>query len=168
MLAPYAAGERETSLTLRDYHSPNLLWLPDREGTRRIGLIDVQDALAGPAAYDLASLAMDARVDVPPELFEGLLQRYLLARDALGHEVDEATVRADVAVMGAQRTTKILGIFTRLARRDGKPRYLAHLPRLDAYLERALAEPLLEPVKEWYEEHLPARLRRSADPARPA
>ncbi|ESR25998.1 tRNA (adenosine(37)-N6)-threonylcarbamoyltransferase complex ATPase subunit type 1 TsaE [Lutibaculum baratangense] len=168
VLAPYADGRRETSLLLRDYHSPNLIWLPERAGTRRIGLIDFQDAMIGPSAYDLASLAMDARVDVSPDLFEEILRAYLAARAELGRPVAEETLRQDVMVMAAQRTTKVLGIFVRLARRDGEPRYLSHLPRLEAYLGRALAEPLLRPVKEWYEEHLPASVRRSAGTTRPA
>lgn len=161
VLADYAEGRRETSLVLRDFHSPNIIWLPERTGTKRIGLLDFQDALFGPAAYDIASLAMDARVDVPEELYETILRRYAAARAAT-NPVDEGALRADVAVMAAQRTTKIMGIFTRLAERDGKPAYLAHLPRLHAYLDRALAEPLLQPVQEWYDRHLPADRRRSA------
>lgn len=141
------AGAR-TSIVLRDYHSPNLIW---REGGHgRIGLIDFQDALIGPMAYDLASLAQDARVTISPEMEAMTVAAYCAARRALDPDFDEAALRRDYAVMAAQRNSKILGIFVRLDRRDGKPAYLAHLPRIRAYLARALSHPVLAPVRALY------------------
>jgi N-acetylmuramate 1-kinase len=136
---------------LRDIHSPNLFWLPQREGVARIGLIDFQDAMIGSPAYDLASLAMDARSTVPESLELSLLARYVKARKAADPAFDAQSFTRDYAVMGAQRLTKILGIFARLDRRDGKPGYLLHIPRIRAYLDRALAHPSLSEVKLWYE-----------------
>jgi N-acetylmuramate 1-kinase len=139
----------QTSLVLRDYHSPNLIWRGDRTGTDRIGLIDFQDALIGPAAYDVASLAQDARVDIPAELEERIVAAYVAARHAQGG-FDEEAFRRDYAIMAAQRATKILGIFVRLKERDGKAGYIRHLPRLSAYLARSLGHPALAPVAECY------------------
>jgi N-acetylmuramate 1-kinase len=145
---------------LRDYHSPNLLWLPDREGIARVGVIDFQDAMRGPAAYDLVSLLQDARVDVPPELEALLFDHYCagVRRAQTGFNRDAFAFA--YAVLGAQRNTKILGIFARLAKRDGKPGYLRHIPRLWRYLERDLAHPRLERLKSWYDRHLPTDARR--------
>src|SRR5580692_4536324 len=121
---------------LRDYHSPNLLWLAQRDDIARIGLLDFQDALVGPAAYDVASLMQDARVDVPEELEVKLLSRYARAR--MGDQsFDAAEFAMLYASLAAQPATKILGIFARLDRRDGKPQYLRHVPRLLRYLERS-------------------------------
>ena len=142
---------------MRDYHSPNLIWLPEREGLARLGLIDFQDTVIGPIAYDLASLAMDARVDVPEALEVALRERYIAARSGEPGIVP-AQLRRDFAVMAAQRNTKVLGIFARLARRDGKPRYLSHLPRVTTYLERALRHPDLTNLRGWYDTNLPAAL----------
>lgn len=139
----------EKSLVLRDYHSPNLIWRGDRTGTDRIGLIDFQDALIGPSAYDVASLAQDARVDIPAELEERIVAAYVAARQVQGG-FDEASFRRDYAIVAAQRATKILGIFVRLKERDGKAGYIRHLPRLSAYLVRSLAHPALAPVAECY------------------
>ena len=139
---------------LRDYHSPNLLWLPQRQGLAQIGLLDFQDALIGPAAYDVASLLQDARVDVPEDLEMKLLSRYARAR--MGDQnFDAAEFAMLYATLAAQRATKILGIFARLDRRDGKPQYLRHVPRLLRYLERSLAHPALAPLKAWYETNVP-------------
>jgi aminoglycoside/choline kinase family phosphotransferase len=139
---------------LRDYHSPNLLWLPQRQGLAQIGLLDFQDALIGPAAYDVASLLQDARVDVPEELEVKLLSRYARAR--MGDQnFDAAEFAMLYSTLAAQRATKILGIFARLDRRDGKPQYLRHVPRLLRYLERSLAHPALAPLKAWYEVNVP-------------
>jgi N-acetylmuramate 1-kinase len=141
---------------LRDYHSPNLLWLPEREGLKRIGLLDFQDAVMGPAPYDLVSLLQDARVDVPDQLEITLLGRYVKAR--LDADPDFATtgfVQLYVT-LGAQRATKILGIFARLDRRDGKPQYLRHIPRIWRYLRRALIHPAMTDLKQWYDAHVPA------------
>ncbi len=141
---------------LRDYHSPNLLWLPQREDVARIGLLDFQDALLGPAAYDVASLLQDARVDVPESLEVTLLSRYVRAR-LEDKRFDPAAFTRLYATLAAQRATKILGIFARLDRRDGKPQYLRHMPRLLTYLWRSLAHPALAPLKAWYAANLPPR-----------
>jgi aminoglycoside/choline kinase family phosphotransferase len=140
---------------LRDYHSPNLLWLPEREGVRRVGLLDFQDALMGPAPYDLVSLLQDARVDVPDAMEVTLLGRYVKAR--LDSDPDFAsTAFVELYVtLGAQRATKILGIFARLNKRDGKPQYLRHLPRIWRYLRRALIHPSMNELKDWYDTHVP-------------
>lgn len=148
-------GKMPTAWVLRDYHSPNLLWLPEREGIARVGVIDFQDAMRGPAAYDLVSLLQDARVDVAPELEAELLDRYCDGAAARG-EFDQAAFRFAYAALGAQRNTKIVGIFARLCKRDGKPQYLQHVPRLWRYLDRDLAHPRLASLKSWYETHFPA------------
>jgi aminoglycoside/choline kinase family phosphotransferase len=144
---------------LRDFHSPNLLWLPERSGVARIGLLDFQDAVIGPPAYDLASLLQDARVDVPEALELSLIGRYVLARREADPKFDAAAFAQLYATMAAQRATKILGIFARLDRRDGKPQYLRHIPRIWAYLRRALAHPALAPLDAWYGAHVPKPLR---------
>jgi aminoglycoside/choline kinase family phosphotransferase len=141
--------------TLRDYHSPNLLWLPEREGIRRIGLLDFQDAVLGHPAYDVASLLQDARVTVPADLELKLLGLYARERRAADARFDMAAFASAYAVLGAQRATKILGIFARLDKRDGKPQYLKHLPRIEGYLARDLAHPVLARLKGWYDAHLP-------------
>jgi N-acetylmuramate 1-kinase len=156
LLEPLLAAPR--TWTLRDYHSPNLIWLADREDVRRIGLLDFQDAVLGPPAYDLASLLQDARVTVPPELELRLLGAYARDRRGADPDFDMSGFAAAYAVMAAQRATKVLGIFARLDRRDGKPQYLAHLPRIERYLARNLAHPALSRLKSWYERHLPRLL----------
>jgi hypothetical protein len=144
---------------LRDYHSPNLLWLPERAGLARVGVIDFQDAMCGPPAYDLVSLLQDARVDVPPELEAQLRDHYCAGVSARQTGFDRDAFAFAYAALGAQRNTKILGIFARLAKRDGKPAYLRHVPRLWRYLERDLAHPDLAPLKRWYDCHMPANAR---------
>jgi aminoglycoside/choline kinase family phosphotransferase len=139
----------------RDYHAQNLLWLPDRDGIARVGLIDFQDAVAGSAAYDLISLVEDARRDVSPELAESTTTHYLATMRAQGTPLDEAAFRHEMAVMAAQRNAKIVGIFARLYKRDGKPRYLALLPRVWGYLERDLAHPALADLRAWYDRVIP-------------
>jgi len=141
----------------RDYHAENLLWLPERGGLARVGLIDFQDAVAGSAAYDLISLIEDARRDVSPELAEAATRHYLAAMKNQGSPVDEARFRHEMAVMAAQRNAKIVGIFARLYKRDGKARYLAFLPRVWAYLERDLTHPALAGLKAWYDRVIPNR-----------
>lgn len=141
--------------TLRDYHSPNLIWMPEREGLARVGLIDFQDAVLGPAAYDVASLLQDARVTVPADLELKLIGLYARERKAVDPAFDVSAFARAYAIMGAQRATKILGIFARLDRRDGKPHYLKHLPRIETYLARNLAHPALSRLKVWYETYLP-------------
>lgn len=144
--------------TLRDYHSPNLHWLENRVGLQRLGLIDFQDAVLGPPAYDLASLLQDARVDVPADLELRLLALYARRRAATNPAFDAEGFAAAYAAMAAQRATKILGIFARLDKRDGKPQYLRHLPRIERRLAKNLSHPLLQPLKLWYQAHLPRAL----------
>lgn len=142
------------SWVLRDFHSPNIIWRPEATGTGRIGLIDFQDALHGPAAYDIASLAYDARVDMPEALTDRLIATFLDAGTEHIPGFDRAFERQRVAVFGAQRNLKILGIFARLAKRDNKPAYLKHLPRIQSYLRAVLAEPALAPIKRWCDDYL--------------
>ena len=147
---------------LRDYHSPNLLWLPEREGIARVGVIDFQDAMRGPPAYDLVSLLQDARVDVAPELEAAVFDHYCAAVAARQTGFDRDAFAFAYAALGAQRNTKILGIFARLAKRDGKPAYLRHVPRLWGYLGRDLAHPELAALARWYDRHFPSELRSRA------
>lgn len=113
----------------RDYHAQKSPWLPQRKGVARVGLIDFQDAVAGSAAYDLISLIEDARRDVSPEMAEAATAHYLSAMKAQDMPVNEVAFRREMAVMAAQRNAKIVGIFARLYKRDGKVRYLSLLPR---------------------------------------
>lgn len=140
---------------LRDYHAENIM-LIDRAGSHGLGLLDFQDALAGHPAYDLVSLLQDARRDVPVDVEATMLARY----KALASP--PADFDAAYAVLGAQRNAKIIGIFTRLWQRDGKPRYLSFLPRMWDLLERDLAHPALAPVAEWFATHIPAAQRHHA------
>jgi hypothetical protein len=149
------------ALVLRDYHSPNLLAIDGRAGLARIGLIDFQDALIAPGAYDVVSLLQDARRTIAPDLEARLLARYEAARTAQHTGFDAEAFRAAYAIMGAQRNTKIIGIFARLLLRDGKPHYLAHIPRLADYLARDLAHPALAPVARWYEAYMPLDIIRT-------
>ena len=142
----------EMTLMLRDFHSPNIVWRPERAGRDRLGILDFQDALVGPSAYDVASLAMDARVTVPEAVERDALEAYVAARHGKG-SFDEEKFREAYAIMAAQRNSKILGIFVRLDRRDGKPGYLKHLPRIRDYLRRALAHPSLAGLRAFYEAH---------------
>jgi N-acetylmuramate 1-kinase len=140
---------------LRDYHSPNLMWLPHREGTDRIGIIDFQDAVMGHPAYDVVSLAQDARVDLPHGLELQLLSYYAQLRKQADPTFNMSAFARDYSVMGAQRGTKILGIFARLNQRDGKPAYLKHLPRIEQYVRTCLAHPVMGELKSWYETNVP-------------
>lgn len=142
----------EKSLLLRDYHSPNLFWFENAQGKDKIGAIDFQDAMIGPAAYDVASLALDARVTITPELEKAVVDAYCDERRKLGHAFDETAFRKAYAAMGAQRNTKLLGLFVRLDERDGKPHYLAHLPRIHDYLGRVLQHPVMAPVAKWFDD----------------
>ncbi|HET7157031.1 MAG TPA: tRNA (adenosine(37)-N6)-threonylcarbamoyltransferase complex ATPase subunit type 1 TsaE [Hyphomicrobiaceae bacterium] len=144
---------------LRDFHSPNLIWLPERGGIRRVGLLDFQDAQRGSAAYDLVSLLQDARVDVAETLEKTLLAHYCEAVRRHQPHFDEAEFIFAYNALGAQRNTKILGIFVRLAHRDGKQQYLAHLPRIWGYLQRNLRHVTLAPLAAWYEKHFPMSVR---------
>jgi aminoglycoside/choline kinase family phosphotransferase len=146
-LAPLASCQDVT--VLRDYHAENIMLLDDGEQ----GIIDFQDALVGHPAYDLVSLLQDARRDVRPELEADMLAYYLTATNP-GSDFD-----AHYALLGAQRNTKIIGIFTRLWKRDGKERYLSFLPRMWGLLERDLAHPALASVKQWFDTHIPTEVR---------
>ena len=142
-------------MVLRDYHADNLMVLP---GLGQLGVLDFQDALAGHAAYDLVSLLQDARRDVAPELEAEMLARYAAAANV----ADRDLFRAHYEILGAQRNTKILGIFTRLWKRDGKAHYLPLQPRVWGYLERNLAHPALGPVRDWFDANVPAEKRAAA------
>jgi len=155
---PHLAEAEKADLgwVLRDYHSPNLMWLPEREGIKRVGILDFQDALRGPLAYDLVSLLQDARLDVPEPLERELLARYCAARGAHSKYFSGEQFVSLYATLGAQRNSKILGIFARLAKRDGKRGYLAHIPRVARYLERDLAHPALAELRRFYAREFPA------------
>jgi tRNA threonylcarbamoyl adenosine modification protein YjeE len=153
LLAKPAAAPR--TWVMRDFHSPNIIWLGERTGILRIGIIDFQDAVLGPAAYDLVSLLQDARIDVPERLELVLLSRYIKARRATDSHFDAADFAELYAVMSAQRNTRLLGTFARLNRRDGKPQYLRHQPRIWTYLNRSLAHPALTGFRDWYAAHVP-------------
>lgn len=140
----------EKTLCLRDYHSPNIIWLPERDGINKIGVIDFQDAVIGPTAYDLASLAQDARVDIPETLENTLVEHYISIRRNIDANFNSDDFKRYYAIMAAQRVTKILGIFIRLDERDGKTAYLKHLPRCQKYISRSLNHPALGAYKNWY------------------
>lgn len=150
-----AAATADPGWVLRDYHSPNLMHLPDRAGLQSIGLLDFQDALRGPLAYDLVSVLQDARLDVPEALERAELDRYCAARTARGGTFSSDDFRTLYATLGAQRNSKILGIFARLAKRDKKRAYLAHMPRVARYLERDLAHPALADLRDFYARAFP-------------
>jgi N-acetylmuramate 1-kinase len=124
-------------ILLRDYHSPNLVWRAEKLGFDRLGVLDFQDALWGPNAYDLASLGQDARATVEPNIEAATINAYLKARSNSAN-FDEARLRREYSIMALQRNTKILGIFIRLNKRDGKPQYLAHLPRIETYVRQTI------------------------------
>lgn len=153
ILAPEVDVEPRV-LVLRDFHAENLIWLPRRQGAARIGLLDFQDAVAGHRAYDLVSLLEDARRDVDPDLAEAMLQHYIA-----GSGVDDAKFRRAYAILGAQRNIRILGIFTRLWKRDGKPHYQAFMPRMWGLVERDLAHPALADLRGWLDAIVPQELR---------
>ncbi|HJU77445.1 MAG TPA: phosphotransferase [Sphingomicrobium sp.] len=139
---------------LRDYHAENVMLVDGLEGVGRFGLLDFQDAVAGHPAYDLASVLEDARRDVPPEIERDMIDRYIAAT---GH--GEAFERAYWA-LAAQRNTRILGVFTRLWKRDAKPHYRRFQPRMWGLLERDLSRPHLAPVRDWFDSHISPELRR--------
>lgn len=152
-LAPVAADGLAPVTILRDYHAENIMLIDGREGLARFGLLDFQDALAGHPAYDLASVLEDARRDVPPALERAMLDRYVAATGA-----GPAYERAYWA-LAAQRNTRILGVFTRLWKRDGKVHYTGFQPRMWGLLERDLDHPSLAGVKTWFDAHVPAEKR---------
>ena len=145
-------------MVIRDYHSPNLLWLPERTGAARVGMVDYQDAQLGSRAYDVMSMLQDARKDVSVER-ENEMLAYYCAQAKADPSFDEAEFRTSYAILGAQRNAKIMGIFVRLWKRDGKPVYLAHLPRVSDYMERNLQHPILAPLKNWLDTHVPPAMR---------
>ncbi len=147
--------ESDKTWVLRDYHSPNLLWLAEKEGTGRVGLIDFQDAVIGHPAYDVVSLLQDARIDISAETELKLLSIYVRARATASQAFNVPNFIHAYSVLGAQRATKILGIFTRLNERDGKPVYLKHIPRIETYLRRCLSSPELGALRSWYDQYLP-------------
>jgi aminoglycoside/choline kinase family phosphotransferase len=131
-----------------------LLWLPERKGLRRVGIIDTQDCVMGHPAYDLVSMLQDARVDIEFRRADKLFDYYCGLRAAAG-PFDDAEFSRAFAILGAQRATKILGIFARLSKRDGKPIYLSHIPRVSRYLKHNLEHPDLAALKSWHERNLP-------------
>jgi aminoglycoside/choline kinase family phosphotransferase len=151
---PVARSVPET-LVLRDFHVDNLLALADRPGLAGCGLLDFQDAVAGPLTYDLVSLLEDARRDIDAALVATMTTRYL---DAMP-DLDPDAFAASWAVLAAQRHAKVIGIFTRLHRRDGKPHYLPHIPRVWRLLGAALTHPALAPVRDWFDAHVPPAQR---------
>lgn len=138
---------------LRDYHAENLIWLPEREDVRQVGLLDYQDALMGDAAYDVVSLLEDARRDVSRDTAHAMLRYYL---EQTGQNAADFQMR--YALLGAQRNSKIIGVFHRLHRRDGKAKYLEHLPRVWHHLALDVQHPALKPLKDWLFRHMPEKL----------
>lgn len=147
-------GASSTIWVMRDFHSPNILWQAGAAGTDRVGVIDFQDALIGHPAYDVASLAQDARVPLTIAQEAGLKARYVEGRRAGDLRFDTETFSAAYAVMGLQRATKLLGIFTRLALAEGKPGYLRYRERVKAIVRRNLAHRFLSDMRVWYEPYL--------------
>jgi aminoglycoside/choline kinase family phosphotransferase len=150
VLSPMLPRQRPGVVVLRDYHAENIMLLGSLHSQ---GLLDFQDALVGHPAYDLVSLLQDARRDVAPALEAEMLDYYT------GKVAPGPDFLADYARLGAQRNAKIVGIFVRLWKRDGKPRYLSYIPRVWALLERDLAHPALAPVARWFDANIPAHLR---------
>ncbi len=141
-------------VVLRDFHADNLLWLPNREGMAKVGLLDFQDAVMGSPAYDLLSLVEDARRDVQPETAMTIINHYI---QQMQWEAD--SFMACYAMLAAQRNSKIVGIFTRLAMRDDKHDYLALLPRVWKHLEHDMQHPIMKPLQQWMDKHIPAEMR---------
>ncbi|MBB5664144.1 hypothetical protein GGE68_002335 [Rhizobium leguminosarum] len=138
----------EKNLLLRDFHSPNIIWRDEKSGVGKIGIIDFQDAMIGPTAYDLASIVQDARVTIEPALFRQLMDDYLTLRRAQGGFHETEFMKA-WAIMSAQRNCKLAGLWVRLLQRDGKPGYLKHMPRTLAYLQVAFEHEALAPLRDW-------------------
>ena len=162
-LAAFPAVHAEPrTLVLRDYHVDNLMWLEGRPGVAACGLLDFQDAVAGPTAYDLMSLLEDARRDIDPTLAKTMRARY----EAAFPDLDRAAFGTAFAILAAQRHAKVIGIFTRLCARDGKAEYLVHISRVWRLFAGALAHPALAPVARWVDAHVPAN-NRGVPPCRP-
>lgn len=139
----------ETGLVLRDFHSPNIIWQQDKPAPQQVGIIDFQDAMIGPTAYDLASLVQDARVTIPPELQARMMERYFDTRRK-NPAFDEEVFLKAFAIMAAQRNCKLVGAWVRLLKRDGKPGYMKHMPRTLTYMRAALEHPELLPLRDWF------------------
>ena len=154
VLAPVADDGLSPVTVLRDYHAENIMLVDGRSGVSHFGLLDFQDALSGHPAYDLASVLEDARRDVPPDIERAMIDRYVAAT---GH--DETFERA-YWTLAAQRNTRILGVFTRLWKRDNKPHYRRFQPRMWGLLERDLGVPHLKPVKDWFDANIAEEHRR--------
>lgn len=152
---PLAAALPAT-LVLRDYHVDNLMLLEGRSGIAACGLLDFQDAVLGSPAYDLVSLLTDARRDVPGDLADAMVRRYLAAFP----KGDREAFANAATVLAVQRNCKIIGIFTRLCVRDWKPQYLQHIPRVWRLIERDLDHPALTPVRHWFDRRMSPALRR--------
>ena len=153
VLTPLLARQDPGVTVLRDYHAENIMLLEPAQPDMSQGLIDFQDALVGHPAYDLVSLLQDARRTVTVDLEREMLALYL------AHAQTDEFFEEDYARLGAQRNAKIVGIFTRLANRDGKRRYLTMIPRVWAAMERDLRHPALSPVAKWFEANIPQDLR---------
>ncbi len=158
-------SRKDEVLVLRDYHVDNLMWLPERQGLARVGLLDFQDAVIGHPAYDLVSLLQDARRDVSPALEQAMIEYYLEQAEKTGLSHDPKAFRYAYHVLGAQRATKIIGIFTRLYRRDKKPRYLSLIPRVWGLLERNLADDNFTALDTWLSKVAPIQRRTIIPPA---
>ena len=153
IVASGAAGA--SVMAHRDYHAENLIWLPEREGPARVGMIDFQDAVRAHPSWDLHSLLQDARRDVSPALEAEALDRYFALRPG----VDRAAFMADYAGLAALNEARIIGVFARLIARDGKPRYARFLPRMWRHLNANLEQPALALVARWFDRHVPAEVR---------
>ncbi|WP_299413888.1 phosphotransferase [uncultured Sulfitobacter sp.] len=148
LLAPLSHAPQV--LIQRDYHAENLLWLPDRQGAARVGLLDFQDAMSGHPAYDLVSILQDARRDVPLDIEKAMIARYLAQNPQ-----DEIAFRAAYAILGVQRNLRIVGAFAKLCIEMGKPRYVDLIPRVWEFVERNLAHPALAPIADHIRTTLP-------------
>jgi aminoglycoside/choline kinase family phosphotransferase len=155
-LAPVAADGLGPVTVLRDYHAENIMLVAGRSGIRQFGLLDFQDAVAGHPAYDLASVLEDARRDVTPAVERAMIDRYVAATG------QGAGFETAYWALAAQRNTRILGVFTRLWKRDRKPYYTAYQPRMWGLLERDLAHPGLSAVRAWFDRYVPAEKRAAA------
>jgi N-acetylmuramate 1-kinase len=153
VLRPVMAKLSSPVTVLRDYHAENIMLIDAASGIAGYGLLDFQDALAGHPAYDLVSMLEDARRDVTPSVERAMLTRYM---DLTGRSEDFETA---YWTLGAQRNARILGLFPRLSKRDGKPHYLAFQPRMWGLLERDLAHPSLAPVRNWFDMNVPPEKR---------
>jgi aminoglycoside/choline kinase family phosphotransferase len=156
VLAPVAGDGLGPVTVLRDYHAENIMLVTGRTGIRHFGLLDFQDAVVGHPAYDLASVLEDARRDVTPAIEREMLERY---RNATGQGID---FESAYWALAAQRNTRILGVFTRLWKRDGKGHYTSFQPRMWGLLERNLAFPALTPVRDWFDRNVPVEKRAAA------